>query len=994
MERVHGFAHEWEYSTGDRAVINTIVPATGGKTRCFVSLDEKSMRLWDRTREYNVCRWDRDNFVRAILPIPSLRIFIAAALDMTFKVYDSNLSRIGQFNVKVGKEDIRAVLALRYDEAHGEIFTGGLSGCQRWSLVGDRFRGFQLNHLQTLERSEGKWIDRICVATTSKLLFCCHNNNVSAYRFEELGSLDYALDASLPGVGGASGGLGMGAGSSAGGVSSASAGSRDTSRKASLVKIVKNIHEHKITGCVFQEANSYLVTSSLGFEIRVLSVASSFALVHTFVGHAKAITALLHHPHEGLIVSASVDCTLRVWNLDTLEEEYHLQTSEPIHGAIIGWSKSTVLAMTPSKVVTWRLHHIVNVFSLCRSPVVHLKHDVSDVVVAVSRDHSVRLLGPEGHCLCTLLPDSAVSRMEKVVYTPGILIGLLGSGEVFAYTTARTTASVKYQLGADKNINDIAVCKVVVLRESDDGSDGGSDGSTGSGDGTTADEDKCYLLCATAKGYVLVFDAETSEQCGVQSVHKDAISHILICGERTVACIVPTDGIVLLGHDLVPIRTISLRNTPFFDGRNIVPLSCVHATTGGGDLLLFLGLASGFFDVVDLNTGDLLLSGGKQDTLCEHDGRVCTADFLKTGDNELLIATGGDDGRLKVWMKAWSAGKSATSVPAAGDAGDGGAATPPSVELLSELPMTSRLKALSFLPDGDILFGEGDHVSRIRKKDLWLGPYLAAVRRKKEMADAEVLKRREERKTREAERERERGAQEKEERGQDTEAELSERVKCSNSLGVAVGYAGTAAGTQISINAQHRQQAELQSVEAARSDQSVAALESSQHSEASAHSNSAVPPLIPRNPQASVFRVHKLRTTEFYKSKIASIEAPAASPRVNSAPPSQATRFRAPQGSVLLDANQASSGNAHPIGGASRSFGKGPAPRRFKAKRVRKPRSSVGHQMLPEDNNLRNGLLSTREDNVPDSLPRRGVFLPAFVPFSSVQMGKNGRRWC
>ena len=33
MERVHGFAHEWEYSTGDRAVINTIVPATGGKTR-------------------------------------------------------------------------------------------------------------------------------------------------------------------------------------------------------------------------------------------------------------------------------------------------------------------------------------------------------------------------------------------------------------------------------------------------------------------------------------------------------------------------------------------------------------------------------------------------------------------------------------------------------------------------------------------------------------------------------------------------------------------------------------------------------------------------------------------------------------------------------------------------------------------------------------------------------------------------------------------------
>ena len=110
MECIHGFAYDWEYSTGERTVVDTIVPATGSKMRCYVSLDEKSMRLWDKTREYNICRWDRDNFIRAILPIPPLRVFVAAALDMTFKVYDSSLSRIGQFNVKAGKEDVRAVL--------------------------------------------------------------------------------------------------------------------------------------------------------------------------------------------------------------------------------------------------------------------------------------------------------------------------------------------------------------------------------------------------------------------------------------------------------------------------------------------------------------------------------------------------------------------------------------------------------------------------------------------------------------------------------------------------------------------------------------------------------------------------------------------------------------------------------------------------------------------------------------------------------------------
>eukprot|EP00946_MAST-07B_sp_MAST-7B-sp1_P003382 g3382.t1 len=730
MECIHGFAYDWEYSTGERTVVDTIVPATGSKMRCYVSLDEKSMRLWDKTREYNICRWDRDNFIRAILPIPPLRVFVAAALDMTFKVYDSSLSRIGQFNVKAGKEDVRAVLTLHYDENNNEILTGGLSGCQRWRLVGDRFRGFRMNLLQTLPRSEGKWIDRMTIATVSKLLFCCHNNNVSVYRFEELSRQEQTFDSNL--IGGGSGD-GEGQGASAGSTPElgANLSSRNASRKASIVKIVRNIHEHKITGCVFQEANSYLITSSLGFEIRVLSAASSFALVHTFVGHSKAITALLHHPRDGLIVSASVDCTLRVWNLDTLEEEYHLQMSEPIHGAVVGWSKSTVLTMTPSKVVTWRLHHIVNLFALCRSPVVRLKYEPLGVVVAVSRDHSARVLDPEGRCLCTLLPDSAVSQMVNIVHAPGVLIGLLGSGEVFAYATTRTTASIKYRFGTNESINDIALCKALVVgkhRNSGKCTDG-------SNDGTSFDDNKFYLLCATAKGRMLIVDTDTAEQCSSLTVHKDAISRIFTCGDEMVVCIVPTEGIIVLGRDMAPIRSVSLHDTPFYDGRNIVPLSCVHPISTGDRALLFLGLSSGLFDVVDLNTGDVLLSGDTQDTLYEHDDRVCAADFFETVNGDMLIATGGDDGRLKVWIKMWSLSHNQDGVTDTDD--DTNVAS--SFELLSELPLTSRVKALSFLPNGDILFGEGDHVSRIRKRDLWLGAYVSARKRTAEKVELKAF---------------------------------------------------------------------------------------------------------------------------------------------------------------------------------------------------------------------------------------------------------------
>ena len=127
----------------------------------------------------------------------------------------------------------------------------------------------------------------------------------------------------------------------------------------------------------------------------------------------------------------------------------------------------------------------------------------------------------------------------------------------------------------------------------------------------------------------------------------------------------------------------------------------MHPISTGDRALLFLGLSSGLFDVVDLNTGDVLLSGDTQDTLYEHDDRGCR--LLQTVNGDMLIVTGGDDGRLKVDQKMVLS-HNQDGVTDTDD--DTNVAS--SFELLSELPLTSRVKALSFLPNGDILFGEGD----------------------------------------------------------------------------------------------------------------------------------------------------------------------------------------------------------------------------------------------------------------------------------------------
>ena len=59
---------------------------------------------------------------------------------------------------------------------------------------------------------------------------------------------------------------------------------------------------------------------------------NDYSIVKVLSGHAKPISGLLPHPTFGLLVSASMDCTIRVWSLLTLKEEYVLETQSPVSG--------------------------------------------------------------------------------------------------------------------------------------------------------------------------------------------------------------------------------------------------------------------------------------------------------------------------------------------------------------------------------------------------------------------------------------------------------------------------------------------------------------------------------------------------------------------------------------------------------------------------------------------------------------------------------------
>ena len=62
---------------------------------------------------------------------------------------------------------------------------------------------------------------------------------------------------------------------------------------------------------------------------------SSWDLVASFVGHLGAVTSLATFPTGPYVMSSSVDTTVRVWNLETMDETERWVLTQSLH--VAGW---------------------------------------------------------------------------------------------------------------------------------------------------------------------------------------------------------------------------------------------------------------------------------------------------------------------------------------------------------------------------------------------------------------------------------------------------------------------------------------------------------------------------------------------------------------------------------------------------------------------------------------------------------------------------------
>lgn len=171
----------------------------------------------------------------------------------------------------------------------------------------------------------------------------------------------------------------------------------------SRVDLYYDIHELSITCISAYEPSEYLVTGAKDGTIKVWNVRKS--LLFDFHDHYNAITGLMQMESASgsewgtlpLLISSSLDATIRVWNMESGQALYRLETHMPCLG-IHFIKKNIFYHYTESAIQLWNVNRYQHTFSVLLSRPIYLKRFDSPTkpprVLAALSDGSLRLLSP------------------------------------------------------------------------------------------------------------------------------------------------------------------------------------------------------------------------------------------------------------------------------------------------------------------------------------------------------------------------------------------------------------------------------------------------------------------------------------------------------------------------------------------------------------------------------------------------------------------------
>ncbi|KAE8909227.1 hypothetical protein PF005_g16117 [Phytophthora fragariae] len=284
----------------------------------FVSVDESCLRLWrapgGQLRQVNLpARTSR--FIQAIAYIDARQLFAASALDGALRLYDPNLNEFAALFTGRG-----TVLSMVFDGQHNRLLTGGVDGCAAWQIK-PKPSGMPEGALNA--HYEFTPLPKFFHGTAVS-----NSKRTKAHSSKQLKPSRTSVER-------------------AGWVESMQLGPESTRLYAQtrqwidVFSTVDGAHlerwddlfpaEHgTMTAFVVQERAKYLVCGTSSGVIVVLSH-HPISIVHTFKDHTQTITSLTEHATSRLVISSSLDGSVRLWDLEARRQAHRLNVGHGVH---------------------------------------------------------------------------------------------------------------------------------------------------------------------------------------------------------------------------------------------------------------------------------------------------------------------------------------------------------------------------------------------------------------------------------------------------------------------------------------------------------------------------------------------------------------------------------------------------------------------------------------------------------------------------------------
>jgi WD40 repeat protein len=359
-------------------------------TSSFISIDSEFVHIWKsgiHIQKYPLFPPTKDSnkkIVRGfwntskVIYIEKRQIYVVANHQLQVKVLDLHFDCLDTFS------NPKPVLSMEYCVILDAIICGEIGSIRVFDIIKSPSYNRNIHVLQErISISDGiddEWVTAVYCDHTKKRIFAGCGTNILVYDFVTGTLLDRYAD----------------------------------------------IHALSITCITYYKTTEYLITGSKDGSIKIWN--SWKAKLYEFREHSDAITGFLlmenicelEKGSSPLLISSSLDRTIRMWNFEIGQALYRLNTDYPCFG-IVRAKKNHFYHYTCRTVQLWNVNRYQHTFSLLRSrpkTLDRFEHPFKPArLVSTISDCSIRLLSPvTGSTIATGFPTDKDLWIRQVAY--------------------------------------------------------------------------------------------------------------------------------------------------------------------------------------------------------------------------------------------------------------------------------------------------------------------------------------------------------------------------------------------------------------------------------------------------------------------------------------------------------------------------------------------------------------------------------------------------